>query len=639
LAVETDLLEKQITGSIEIFISPVLSKENVLPEGEKFFPLADFEKQLGKGKSPSGFLILTQKDWERVRDNLNEHQVVAVLIYSLGKFESDDERIIAFRTNIVSPDEFRYLKNKAEKRIRDVLSTGPDMDLLIDTWSDQKALISIGKALSRQRVMDKLLRTILFLSKKITGADAGSIFLLKESEDRGMELEFTCAHTKSLDVSYEKFTMPCNTSSIAGYVACTGQILNIPDVYMLPGGLPYIFNRSYDEEHSYRTKSMLVVPMKGNDGSIIGVIQLLNCKVDMDVYKGNEAFSIVLRTLDDFKNLVVPFEPRYEELMQAIAGFAGIAVENNRMYLQIKHQFEEFVKASVKAIESRDPATSGHSFRVAAYCLRIAEAINKQKQGVYRDTLFSSIQLKELEFAALLHDFGKVYIDPGIFLKGKKLFPGDFRYLMLRLQFLYRSLELNRKVSNNREDKIPEKLASIAEIISTLTELNEPTVIREDPKGIIEEILSKQEWLTCADIEGLPIPLLTDNEIVNFSIRRGSLNPEERKVIESHVVHTWDFVSNIPWPEEYRRIPEFALKHHEKLDGSGYPQGVKGGDIPLQARMICVADIYDALSAPDRPYKKAVPHSKVLSILREEGESGKLDADLVELFISRKLWE
>jgi len=440
-------------------------------------------------------------------------------------------------------------------------------------------------------------------------------------------------------------------------VATTGTILNIPDVYELGPDAPYSFNRSFDEEHGYRTRSMLSVPMRNHLDEIIGVIQLINSKETSDsdrVFSGNEAFEVRLETREDFERRVVAFDRRYESLLEAVASQAAIAIENNRMLLQIESQFDEFVKASVTANESRDPATSGHSFRVADMSVAVARTISDQQDGPFHDTVFSTSELKELELAGLLHDFGKVYLDPNVFLKGNKLYPKDLAYLHMRLDFLYRSVELSyaertnhsllsgssdrREVERLQREKSA-RLASLLKIIGLVDVLNRPNLRNGEPDDLIRDLESLGDGLDYTDPRGEPIPLLTNDERENFSIRRGSLNREERLMIESHVAHSYNFVSRIPWPPEYRRIPDIILGHHEKLDGSGYPGGWKGRDrIPLQARIMAMADIFDALTAPDRPYKKSVPLEKVLLILREEAAANKLDGEVVDLFIESGLY-
>jgi HD-GYP domain-containing protein (c-di-GMP phosphodiesterase class II) len=545
--------------------------------------------------------------------------------------------LVSYRSSMMEPGEFSFLLERSRFLLADEEKSSEEQTryqaTLVDTWRDQESLIRIGKSLSLERDPDMLLRTILYLSKKITGADAGSIFLVEQG-DSGPQLRFKQSHTFSRNINYSEFTMPLNKNSIAGYVAVTGEVLNIKDVYHLPENSLFKFNRAFDQENGYRTKSMLVVPMRGTLDRIIGVIQLINSKECFDSSSdGEEAFRVLLESDEDFSKLVNPFQERYKGLMEAVAGQAAIALENNRMLKQIEQQFHSFVKASVKAIESRDPPTSGHSFRVSAMCVACARAVNRDRM-LFPETHFQESQLRELEFAALLHDFGKVYIEPGLFLKGKKLFDKDFSYLRLRLHFLYRSIEASASEPESREDK----LQRLREIFETVTRLNEPSVIESDPTEEIERIRSLMDYFFCTDPEGTIVPLLTDQEAENLSIRRGSLNREERKIIESHVERTWDFVRMIPWPEEYRNIPEIARDHHEMLDGSGYPRGKTAEEIGLEARIMAIADIFDALSAADRPYKKALPLDRVLTIIKSEADAGKLDKNLVQLWIEQEVW-
>lgn len=611
----------------------------------------------GNGSSIRLLFFLTVEEIAPLYEVLQGFKSTDILYYlvvcGLGRKDVLPQRIIKlildYRTSVITEQEFTFLVHKArgamEERLIAIEKEQSAISNLSNTWNDQEALIRIGKSLSLEKDQDKLLRTILYLSKKITGADAGSIFLVEESDGASF-LRFKYSHTFSKELAYEDYRMPLNTNSIAGYVAVTGKVLNIPDVYHLDPSSGLSFNLTFDYTHGYRTKSMLTVPMVGNLDRIIGVIQLINSKEGRGGTPGNEAYEVKLKEPADFDTKVVPFKKRYESLMEAVAGQAAIAIENNRMFKQIEHQFEEFVKASVTAIESRDPATKGHSFRVAAMSVSLARAVNTAREGPLSGIQFSQVQLKELEFAGLLHDFGKVYIDPQIFLKGKKLFPKDMSLLMMRLNFLYRSLELRYSEYDPQSKKTvvsskgKERLEKLTEIIELIIRMNEPTVSMEDSDVLLERIRAMQSELSCTDLEGFPIPILTEEEITNLKIRRGSLNDQERKIIESHVDYTYSFVSKIPWPREYEAIPEITAYHHEMLDGSGYPKGARGREnIPIQARIMAIADVFDALIASDRPYKRAIPFEQVLDILRDEADKGRLDKALVELFIQVKAWE
>ncbi len=566
------------------------------------------------------------------------------------------------RTTPIMDREFIFLVRKSFDAMVDEIAAAAERQSyqirLLDAKHDQEDLISIGKSLSLEKDPDKLLRSILFLSKRITGADAGSIYLVEDATGGGTQLRFKYSHTFSKEIPMEEFVIPYDTNSIAGYVAITGTVLNIPDVYELSTEDPITFNSNFDRTQSYRSKSMLVVPMRNHIDEIIGVIQLINSKENLDSASvtGNEAFEVRLTTLEDFETKVVPFDHRYESLMEAVASQAAIAIENNRMIRQIENQFEEFVRASVTAIESRDVATSGHSFRVAEICTRLAHAVNQATDGPFKHVNFNENAVKELEYAALLHDFGKVYIDIAIFMKGKKLFPKEFENLILKMNYLYRSIELNYSLeeaqiavrgadpalieeARTRKEERERTLAAIKVIIEEVRRLNEPAVTVTDIERRICEIDETVRGFRCYDIDGNIVRVLTDDEKTNLGIPRGSLNESERREIESHVVHTYNFVSKIPWPPEFKRIPEIALKHHEKLDGSGYPNRLTAGDIPIQAKMMAIADIYDALTASDRPYKKALPAERALSILDDEAKHNKIDPELFRLFVEKRIYE
>jgi len=538
-----------------------------------------------------------------------------------------------------------------EERYRAKKNNDEYLARLLDMKQDQESLINIGRSLSIEKNTEKLLRLILRFSKMITGADAGSIYIIEDLDEKTKQIRFKFSHTFSKEIPLEEFVIPYNTASIAGYVAVTGKILNIPDSYRLPVDAPIAFNDSFDRKNNYRSRSMLVIPMRSHIGEIIGVIQLINSKKSPSIKNstGNEAYEILLTAEADFNTKVYPFAKRYEDIMESVAGQAAIAIENSRLFDQIQNQFEEFVRASVKAIESRDPATSGHSFRVAEICKRMAGRINKERRIPFAEITFGHTQLKELEYAALLHDFGKVYISLSIFKKAKKLFPGEFDNLMLKLDFLYRTIELQYQIRMNEslldntrerrsafaemEQEMSRILRRIRDIKDELVQLNEPTPLDKDPTEEIGKIENEIALMHCFDISGESFTILTDKERENLSIARGSLNARERAEIESHVVHTYNFVNKIPWPAEFKNIPKIALMHHEKIDGSGYPNGLKGEEIPLQAKMMAIADIYDALTAGDRPYKRAMTHERASEIILSEARAGKLDADLVDLFM------
>ena len=640
----------------------------------------DFDKELKKlvklKKDVVKIIIfLTFNELLKIKEMLdNARNEVAHLVYRIILIETSlteisrkilfANNIIDLRTSRISSMEFDFLIDRAlyeMKVYNDNDSNETNFAELKDAYQDQQVLISIGKRLTgAEKDQSELLKTILLLSKKITGADGGTIYLVEEEKGKKY-LRFKYSHTYSKELAYEESSMLLNKNSIAGHVALTGDVLNINDVYHIPSKkYPDLkHNYSYDKKNGYLSKSMLSVPMRNHNDHIIGVIQLINCKENYasGIDAGNEAFTVKLDTQDDFKNKVFPFDSRYENLMQAVASQAAIAIENIRMIKKIQSQLEEFVRASVGTIEARDPSTSGHSLRVANMSVEIAKAVNETNSGALKNITFSKVQIKELEYAALLHDFGKVNIDFTIFLKAKKLFPKDFTFLQLKLDYLYqyicskhleeksRMLEMLLKDGSSPEnqqlviDELDLKLKKIDDLKSMVGRLNEPHIQNTNPDELISTVLNEIKNFECCDPHGRKINILDDNEILNLSIKKGSLNPDEIKEIESHVMHSYEFVKKIPWPQELKNIPEFVYKHHEKLDGSGYPQKLKSKDIPLQARIITVVDIYDALTASDRPYKSALSHEKAVSILKEEAENDKIDMDILNVFIKNNIHE
>ncbi len=509
--------------------------------------------------------------------------------------------------------------------------------------SENSELLKVGIALSAERDNDKLLNDILRQLRQITGADAGTLYLVERDEASGeQKLRFKISQNDSNPQDYTEFVMPLSKKTISGYVAVTGSVLNIEDAYAIPAEREYGFNVSYDKSTGYRSKSMLTVPMQDHKGEILGVIQLINKKTD---------FALKITTPEDADLMVVPFPQDIEQLVLSLASQAAVSLENNKLYQEIETLFEGFVKASVTAIESRDPTTSGHSNRVAAYTVNLAKAVTRTSTGAYRGVSFTPEHMKEIRYASLLHDFGKVGVREHVLIKAKKLYPEQFELVKMRLSYirkakLYELLKerfstLLREGSDGylklKEEIDRREIESTEEIdryLQTIAAANEPTVLAKDPMGILDEIQAK----SFIDGENT-IQFLTKDEHTKLRIPKGSLDDEEREQINSHVSHTYKFLQTIPWTKEMRNIPVIAWGHHEKLDGSGYPQKIHGEEICVQTRMMTVSDIYDALTASDRPYKPAVKTEKALDILNAGVKDRELDPDLVNIFIEAKIWE
>ena len=508
-----------------------------------------------------------------------------------------------------------------------------------------RELNSIGVALSAQRDIDKLLDLILKKSREITAADAGSLYLVERGKDEDSSpddrLRFKLAQNDSVVVAFEESTMPLSDTSIAGHAALSGRSVNVADAYHLPSGSPFKISRSFDEKSGYRTKSMLVVPMRDHLGKVIGVVQLINKKRDA---------SMVLHPVGLVDEFVIPFTSVDEELVTSLASQAAVALENTRLIQDIKSLFDSFVRAAVTAIEKRDPTTSGHSARVADLTVELAEQVDASITGRFREVTFTRDQIQELRYASLLHDFGKVAVKEKVLVKGKKLYVGELLVVRQRFAYVKRTLEaehlrakLEQVLSGRASPDLlremdaayEQRQEEIDQIVKMVLHANEPSILEEESFRALMDLPSR----TFQDVDGNRQPFLTPNEVQALQIRRGSLSAQEREEIERHVTHTFEFLSEIPWTGEFRRVPEIAHAHHEKLDGSGYPRKLTAKDIPVQSRMMTIADIYDALVAWDRPYKKSVPVERALDILGEEARHGKLDVDLLAVFIEAKVFE
>ena len=332
-----------------------------------------------------------------------------------------------------------------------------------------------------------------------------------------------------------------------------------------------------------------------------------------------------------------------------LAAQAAACLENALLYDEIRLLFEGFVKASVEAIESRDPTTSGHSRRVADLTIGLAKVVDHESSGPFRDATFSPEDLRELEYASLLHDFGKIGVREQVLVKANKLYDHQLTLIRSRFDYVARSVEadiLGRKVrALERGASKDELLALDLELSRRREELdqayaavvgaNEPTVVAAGDFARIETLATE----TYTDLRGEMQRLLSPDEVTSLSVKRGSLTALEFDEIRSHVVHTFRFLSRIPWGKQFRRVPLIAAAHHERLNGTGYPNRLRGEEIPLQSKLMSIADIFDALTANDRPYKKAVPVERALDILRYSVRDGHLDGELVRIFQEARVWE
>lgn len=454
-------------------------------------------------------------------------------------------------------------------------------------------LLNASLELSNERDTHSLCEKILSTMRELCKSEGASLYLVEQEKN---VLHFAHVQNEILKVEYKHFSLPIDENSMAGACAYRKKIIHVPDVLNISPTETFKFNQKFDEKSQYKTKSILCFPIQKSTDDLVGVIQLINSKRP-------EGF-----TSQDI------------ELGKALSAHIAVSLETALLYEDIENLFEGFIRASVTAIESRDPTTSGHSERVAKLTVKLAEEVSLCEQPEFREVRFTDSELKQLRYASLLHDFGKIGVPELVLLKEKKLFPVELREIELRLKLL--------KVVHHDSSQELDALWNL------IRQANEPAVVFEAAKTDLAKYVDKT-----LQVMGEEIPLLTNEEWVRLSITKGSLTKEDREQIESHVVHTYRFLSQIPWTKHLTRVPIIARYHHEKLDGTGYPHKLGHTEIPFESQIMAITDIFDALTAPDRPYKKSVPIDKAVQILFEDAHKGKINKNLVQLFSERKIFK
>ena len=513
-------------------------------------------------------------------------------------------------------------------------------------------LLDIGVALSDTYDLGELLNLILSKSREITSSDAGSVYLVDKLNVKECKLVFKAAQNDSLpDLAFQEQALAITSESLTGYVALTGQSLNLADAYNLPKNTPYKFDKSFDEKTGYRTCSVLILPIQNRHLEVLGVLQLINRKIQ----------SNVLLTQENAKELTQPYSEWEERILTSLASQAAISIERNNLQENIENLFEGFVKASVRAIEARDSCTSGHSERVAKLTVGLSQEVNIINSGIFSEIYFSNQQIQELRYAALLHDFGKIGVPEAILTKRKKLYQEQLELIQQRFSLAQRTLEMEyaqtkyKYLSGHLSDiyqshtqkscllcqkiknldlELEVAITQLNDYWQTILTANEPKILAEEPLKQLQEI----SLYTYKDIDGQIKPLITPEEMAQLTVPRGNLTPEERQAIEAHVTDSYEFLKQIPWTKKLQKIPNIAYGHHERLDGSGYPRGLKENEISIQTQIIVIADIYDALTAGDRPYKQGLPVEVALRIMGSEAAENKINSHLFELFKQKQVF-
>ena len=467
------------------------------------------------------------------------------------------------------------------------------------------------------------LHSILNSFLDLVGCDGGSIYTLEKNLQGDPVLVFKAMVTRSLGIfavpdELKSAVFRLDEHSLVGKTGFHRKVFNenFYETQVTADGTPVsTITRGYtDKTINYQTRNILSAPLLTPRGDLVGVVQLVN-KIPHDMES------------------VANFDLRDERLCAIVSGQAALAIENSTLLIEQEKILDGFVNACVTAIEARDPVTAGHSQRVCDLTLSFAQAINRTTIGSLGIIHFSDVQVRELRYAAMLHDIGKISVREDVLKKEKKLFPWEMSLIEMRFKMMKMAVK-QQHVPASEQFEMAKRLKELDHALVLIQAANEPTVL---PKEVSEHILELSKLQVQID-DGEYCCALHAHESQRLSVARGSLSPDERVEIENHVSFTYDVLKMVPWSRGLENVPFIAHRHHEKLDGSGYPQRVKGDEIPMQSRMLTICDIYDALTAKDRPYKPAVPIDKAFHILEDEVKQGKLDGLLLKLFIDSKAY-
>jgi HD-GYP domain-containing protein (c-di-GMP phosphodiesterase class II) len=488
-------------------------------------------------------------------------------------------------------------------------------------------LNAIGASLSAERDINRLLESILAAAKTITGADGGTLYRLAEDKTlrfeivRTTSLKYYLGGTSGNPVPFYPIQLykdgKPNHSMVAAHAALTGKTVNIADAYTADG-FDFSGTRAFDSKTGYRSKSFLTVPMRNHEHEAIGVLQLINAR-------------------DPKTGEISAFSDSDQRLAESLASQAAIALTNRMLINQLEQLFESFINLINSAIDEKSPYTGGHCQRVPQLTMMLAEAVNDTREGPLADFHMTEKDRYELKIAGLLHDCGKVTTPVHVVDKATKLETIYDRIHLIdtRFEILKRDLELDSLRGNLDPQKLRNRLRALDDDRRFLHACNIGSERMRDEDVERVKRIAAYRW---RDMAGHEANFLSDDEVTNLTIRAGTLTDEERKVINHHIVATIKMLEALPWPKHLTKVPEYAGGHHERMDGKGYPKGLKREQMSVQARCMGIADIFEALTAKDRPYKKGKTLSESLEILGRMRLNNHVDPDLFDIFVRRKVY-
>jgi len=553
---------------------------------------------------------------------------------------------ISFNLDNQQNNQFDFGELSPDSRLNDLLtSVVSDVKIYAEEQIKRiNQLVQIGIALSSENDTSKILEMIVDEARSLCNADAGTLYIIDKERKR---LRFKIVQTESMNIriggaSGSEMTFPAiplykedgqpNHSNVSTYVALTGETITIPDVYEADG-FDFTGPRNFDQATGYRSKSMFVIALKNHENDIIGVLQLLNA-------------------LDGATDKIVPFSDKLVVLVTSLASQAAVTLTNNELIHNLNELFYSFIKSIAVFVDKKSIYTGEHIRRVVDLTLLIASHINVAEEGPFKDVHFSDAQMDELNMAAWMHDIGKVTTPEYVLDKSSRLETISDRIELIETRYQLIAQLMQNNFLHHQNELLRNGQDTSIEIEHLKVGFKREIAILHDELTFIKACNRNRARMKSDDIRRLekiarktyfvnnePNPYLTPDELKNLSIPAGNLTREERHVIENHVTMTRNILEQLPFPKNLSHVAEYASSHHERLDGSGYPKGLAGAELPLQSRILAISDIFEALTAKNRPYRDPMKLSKALQVLDVLKEKGQIDGDLVDMFTNNKIFK